>query len=75
MILTSPQLLSTKKLSFSNGNCEVLVVEVTEIESHIIAVDKPPPPNYSLRKFQEVLTKILKFLVEREKKDYKDYYW
>ena len=71
MILTSPQLVSTKKLSFSNGNCEILIVGVPEIESHIVAVYKPPPPNYSLRKFQEVLTKIRKFLVEREKKDYR----
>ena len=71
LVLTSPSVVSTKKMSFSNGNCELLIVEVPQMESHIITIYKPPPPNYSLRKFQEILAKVRHFLTEREKSDYK----
>ena len=71
LILTSPMLVSEKKLEFSNGNCELVIVEVPQLESYVIGIYKPPPPNYSLRKFKEIIVKVRQFLIEREKQEYK----
>ena len=70
LILTSPEYVSSKKLSFSNGNCSILAVEIPELHLHQIVIYRPPPPNSSLRKFQEILQKLREFLLARECKDY-----
>ena len=66
LLLTSPDIITIPKLLFSNGNCELVIAECPELETSIIVVYRPPKPNFSLHKFKEVISKITKYLEERD---------
>jgi len=51
-ILTSPDIIAECKTSFSNGNCELLIVECTELAISLILVYRPAGINFSLQKFK-----------------------
>jgi len=54
-ILTSPNIVTVQKVTYSNGNCELAISECPEIKTFILALYKPPLPNFNLLKFSEVL--------------------
>ena len=58
MLLTSPDITVKPVLSFSNGNCELLIEELPQLHMTILVVYNPPKPNFSLRKFEEIIKKI-----------------
>ena len=47
MVLTSPDIIMKKELSSSNGNCEVLIIELMEEKKIVIVVYNPPKTNFS----------------------------
>ena len=54
MLLTSPGIIAKPEVSFSNGNCEVLITELEE-GNIIIVMYNPPKPNFVLNKFEEAV--------------------
>ena len=69
MILTSPELITERKIEYSNGNCELAVAEIPELKLATISLYRPPIPNFSLRKFRDVLNKLETYLSDlRERK-------
>ena len=62
LLLTSPDIIITPILTFSNGYCEILIAELPELHKAIIVLYNPPKPNFSLDKFREVLNKIETYL-------------
>ena len=71
MILTSPDLPShkIKEFSFSNGNSEILTVEIPMIKTSVILIYRPSGKNYSLPKFAEVLNIARKYLAIKTKEE------
>ena len=65
MIITPPHLNCRKKVSYSNGNCELLITECPEIEASLINIYRPPHPNNSLKHFNEIIEKTRLYLLER----------
>ena len=60
MLLTSPQLPSekVKEFSFSNENCEMLIVEIPTLSTTCITLYRPPAgKNFSLAKVLSVIGK------------------
>ena len=66
LLLASPDIITIPKLLCSNGNCELIIAECPEMEVSIIVVYRPLKPNFSLPKFKEIITKIRKYLANRE---------
>ena len=58
VLLAHPGLQLSSKLTYSNGNCELIIAEAKQLELYIIVVYRPSGKNFSLRKFQDVLNKI-----------------
>ena len=63
-IITSPEIIAEKKLEYSNGNCELLIVECTEIRYSIILAYRPPGINSHLHKFDEVSKIIDEYMAQ-----------
>ena len=62
LLLTSPDIIHIPILSFTNGNCEMSITELPQLKLLIMVVYNPPPPNFSLVKFKDVLNKIRQHL-------------
>ena len=63
MVIASPNIVSNKSdMSWSNGNCEILITEHPTIKVALIVVYRPGGPNYELDKFAEVLGTARKYL-------------
>ena len=58
MLLISPNLGISHPPGYSNGNCELAIVDVAQLNTTFISVYRPPPPNASLSKFKDVLNRI-----------------
>ena len=67
LLLTSPDIITLPQITFSNGNCELVVATCPELHMDIIVVYRPPRPNCSLPKFTEITGKIQAYLGSREK--------
>ena len=63
-LITSPGVIAEKKISFSNSNCELLIVECAEIALSVILLYRPAGVNFKLSKFKEVLELIDAYLSE-----------
>ena len=65
LLLASPDIIVVPKISYSNGNCEMLIVECPNLKTAIIIIYRPPNgPNFTLRKFSEIISKVQKYLHE-----------
>ena len=62
MLLFSPDLTLDFKIAFSNGNCELLVAECSQLNASICVLYRPPMPNFSLAKFKEVMEMLKNYL-------------
>ena len=62
MLLTSPEITITPKISYSNGGCELLIADLPTIHTTLITIYRPPKA--SLRKFADVIKKAEKHLTE-----------
>ena len=51
-ILTSPGITAIQKETFSNGNCELIIVECPELELTVINFYRPTTTNFSLQKIR-----------------------
>jgi hypothetical protein len=58
LTLISPDLGISHPPGYSNGNCELTIVDISQLNLTIITVYRPPPPNASLSKFKDVLNRI-----------------
>ena len=69
LLMTSPEIITIPKTTFSNGNCELIIAECPEMETSVIILYRPPKPNFSLPKFKEIIDKIRKYLTGRDAND------
>ena len=69
VLRTNPDIITQPILNFSNGNCELLITECTQLETIIVTVYRPPVPNSALNKLIEVLDIIQQKLTQKEDKE------
>ena len=58
MLLASPGITLLPIEKFSNGNCELLITEVPQLNTAVIVVYNPPKPNFNFHKFKEIIEKL-----------------
>ena len=60
LLLTSPDITAISKLEYSNGNCEVLIVELPQMDLTASVLYRPPKPN-----FREALSNVEAYLQQK----------
>ncbi len=63
-IIATPNIIVESKVSFSNGNCELLIAELAEMKLAILLLYIPPLPNFLLSKFEEVMEIVGQYLTD-----------
>ena len=68
MVITSPDIHINKieEYSFSNGNCELLTVEIPTTKQAVIVLYRPSGKNQSLEKFTQVINLARKYLHSKQ---------
>ncbi|MCH2405687.1 MAG: hypothetical protein MK200_05790, partial [Nitrosopumilus sp.] len=69
LLLTSPDIAQKPIKKISNGNCEMVIVELPELGISVIVVYNPPEPNFALSKFNQMLDEIKEYLHNRHNED------
>ena len=62
LLLASPGITIQPIVKFSNGNCELLVTELPQLNMTAIVIYNPPKPNFNYNKFKEIVRKIEHYL-------------
>lgn len=62
LLLASPDLAVDPVLCFSNGNCELIIAELGNLNTTVIVLYRPSGINFSLQKFSETMTKCRLYL-------------
>ena len=51
ILLATPDIVIHPVLNFSNGNCELLITECTQLKKVVVTVYRPPVPHFVLNLF------------------------
>ena len=70
-LLLSRCIIASEKVKFSNGVCELLIVECAGISMDFIVVYNPPKPNFKLAKFKDIIQRIESYIENREDTGFK----
>ena len=65
LLLTSPDIAVDPKVTYSNGNCELIISELTNLDTSIIILYRPSGVNFQYRKFAEVIKKCKDYLEKK----------
>jgi hypothetical protein len=69
LLLASPDIAVDPKVIYSNGNCELIISDLTNLDTSIIVLYRPSGVNFQYRKFAEVIKKCKDYL-EKKIADY-----
>ena len=66
LLLTTPNITITPIVSYSNGNCEILIADLPTIHTTAITIYRPSGINFSLKHFSAILGKARTYLTTRQ---------